>query len=232
MRYNVHMRMRSASALLLLVPAPSIGVLAAMWWWPDTTAGKVIFAGAKVWMVVLPAWWWLLVDKGKWSWSKPKKGGLGVGALLGLAITAAIVGAYFAAGAMGLIDSPMVRDMAASSGLDSRALYLGAAVYWIALNSLAEEYVWRWFVFRKAEALVGGPAAVAVSAMGFTLHHVIALLGQFDLPVALLASAGVCAGGAVWSGCYLRYRSIWPGYISHAIVDVPIFVIGYVLIFG
>ena len=60
----------------------------------------------------------------------------------------------------------------------------------------------------------------------------IALAGQFNWGITLLASLGVIIGGASWSWLYLRYRSIWPGYVSHAIVDVPIFVIGYRLIFG
>jgi len=35
-----------------------------------------------------------------------------------------------------------------------------------------------------------------------------------------------------WSWLYMRYRSIGPCWVSHAIADVPIFVIGYRLIFG
>jgi membrane protease YdiL (CAAX protease family) len=45
-------------------------------------------------------------------------------------------------------------------------------------------------------------------------------------------AAGVFAGGAVWSWCYLRYRSIWPGYVSHAIVDAAILAIGWDLLFS
>ena len=50
--------------------------------------------------------------------------------------------------------------------------------------------------------------------------------------ITVLASLGVFVGGACWSWLYLRYRSVWPCYVSHAIVDVPIFVLGYRLIFG
>ena len=66
----------------------------------------------------------------------------------------------------------------------------------------------------------------------FTAHHVIVLVAQFDWPIALLGSLGVFIGGATWSWLYLRYRSIWPGYVSHAIADAAIFIIGYRLIFG
>jgi membrane protease YdiL (CAAX protease family) len=103
---------------------------------------------------------------------------------------------------------------------------------WITLNSLMEEYVWRWFVFRKFEVLLGGKLAVPATALAFTAHHVIVLAAQFDWPIALLGSCGVFIGGTVWSWLYLRYRSIWPGYVSHAIADAAIFIIGYTLIFN
>ena len=70
------------------------------------------------------------------------------------------------------------------------------------------------------------------SACGFTLHHIFALWAQFDWRVTALASLGVFVGGLLWSWLYLRYRSVWPCWVSHAIVDVPIFVIGWWLIFG
>ena len=95
-----------------------------------------------------------------------------------------------------------------------------------------EEYVWRWFVFRKFEVLLGGKLAVPAAALAFTAHHVIVLAAQFDWPIAVLGACGVFIGGAAWSWLYLRYRSIWPGYVSHAIADAAIFIIGYRLIFG
>ena len=118
------------------------------------------------------------------------------------------------------------------TGLDQPGLYILAAVYWITLNSLMEEYVWRWFVFRQCERLAGGVAGVLCSALAFTLHHVVALSGQVTWGLTLLGSLGVFTGGAIWSALYLRCRSVWPCYVSHAIVDAPIFLIGWWLIQG
>ena len=70
-----------------------------------------------------------------------------------------------------------------------------------------EEYVWRWFVFRKFEVLLGGKLAVPAAALAFTAHHVIVLAAQFDWPIAVLGSCGVFIGGAAWSWLYLRYGS-------------------------
>lgn len=219
-------------ALLLLVPAPSIGTAAALLWWPELPIGKTLFVAAKVWLVLLPLIWLKFIDKGRLSWSPPKQGGFAPAVVLGTLIAAFIFVTYFAARKIGIIDPALISERAAKTGLNNLTFYLLGALYWITLNSLMEEYVWRWFVFRKFEVIVGGKMAVVASALGFTLHHIIALAAQFGTAATAIASFGVFIGGATWSWLYLRYRSVWPCYVSHAIVDVPIFVIGYWLIFG
>ena len=47
-----------------------------------------------------------------------------------------------------------------------------------------------------------------------------------------LCSFGIFLGGAIWSGLYVKYRSIWPCYLSHAIVDLCVFAIGAWMMFG
>ena len=65
----------------------------------------------------------------------------------------------------------------------------------------------------------------------FTIHHIVALQNYFDPLATAICSVGIFIGGAIWSWCYIRYRSIWPGYLSHAIVDVAVFSVGYVMVF-
>jgi len=223
---------RAGLALLLLLPAPSLGAAVGLWLWPEAPLGKAVFVLSKLWILLLPVLWTTLVDRQPLSWSPAKKGGFLIGGLSGLGIAACIFLTYFVCLKTGVVDRDLVASRAAQTGLNDPGLYLGAAVYWITFNSLMEEYVWRWFTFRKFEVLVGGKLAVLASALGFTAHHVIAMAAQFNAPVTLLASTGVFLGGLIWSWLYLRYQSVWPCYLSHAIVDVPIFVIGYHLIFG
>jgi membrane protease YdiL (CAAX protease family) len=223
---------RALIALLLLVPAPSIGTAAAMFWWPGLALGKAIFLASKIWLVLLPLFWLRAVDHGSLGWSPPRRGGFGVAIVLGLLIALFVFAAYAILRRCGAIDVGMVAERAARTGLNKPEIYFAGAIYWITANSLMEEYVWRWFVFQKCELLWGDRAGVIVAALAFTAHHVIALAAQFNWGITLLASLGVFIGGATWSWLYLRYRSIWPGYVSHAIVDVAIFVIGYRLIFG
>jgi membrane protease YdiL (CAAX protease family) len=130
------------------------------------------------------------------------------------------------------IDEDQVRQIAQRNGIGTLPRYLSAVAYWILVNSVLEEYVYRWFVFRKCEALMPAAWAVLASAAAFTIHHVIAIGVQFDWRVNVLASIGVFVGGAVWSWLYLRYRSIWPAYLSHAIVDVAVFYLGWRIIFA
>ncbi|MDP7348765.1 MAG: CPBP family intramembrane metalloprotease, partial [Phycisphaeraceae bacterium] len=110
-------------------------------------------------------------------------------------------------------------------------VYVLGAIYWCTINSILEEYVWRWFVFTRCEALVGQVPATIVSALLFTIHHVIALMAFFDWRVTILASLGVFIGSAMWSWLYLRYRNLWTAYVCHVFADVGIFVIGWRLIF-
>ncbi len=226
------MKKSSLIALLLLVPMPSVGVLAAMYFWSGTPFGQTIFTLSKLWILLLPLLWIRLVDGKGWSISKPKHGGFSVGIISGLLISAIIVGIYvLVAGKM--IDAEALKKMTLEVGLSDVRVYLGAVAYWVLVNSVLEEYVWRWFVVEKLEEVVSGKlAAVLLSAAAFTMHHIIALLVYFSWPVVIICSAGLFMGGAIWSWFYIKYRSIWPGYLSHAIVDIAVFGIGYVLIFG
>ena len=223
-------RSQAITALLLTVPAPSIGVLAGMYIWPGTPLVQIVFFVCKTWMCLLPAVWHLFVERKRLSWSPARHDGFGMAIASGLAIFGLIHLSYFAF-AQNLIDVSKVQAMAADTGIGTTAAYFGVCAYWILVNSVLEEYVYRWFIFRKFEALVSKRAAVLLSAVAFTIHHILALQVQFDVGITVIASAGVFAGGVIWSWMYEKYRSIWPCWVSHAIVDVAIFVIGYWLIF-
>jgi membrane protease YdiL (CAAX protease family) len=224
---------RSLLALLLLVPAPTIGsaVLMLVPATRDTVPGAVIFGLAKAWLLAFPLIWLLFVERKPISFSPARKGGLWVGAGLGLLISAVIYATFLLIQST-LIDPAELREYVAGKGLDKIGNYLLAAVAVCGVNAVLEEYVWRWFVFRRCEDLMPKFVAVLASAAMFTAHHVVVLTAQFDWPIVLLGSSGVFIGGAVWSWCYLKYRSIWPGYVSHVLVDIMIFVIGYRLIFA
>ena len=222
-------RQRALIALLLIAPVPSIGVIVAMVAAPGPV-GHAFFLAAKVWLVVFPAAWYLLVEKGQASWSPPRRGGLGVGLISGIGIAAAIVLGSWLFGVQNM-DLSFLQAEVRQMGLDDRLSYLVGASAWTFANSLVEEYLYRWFIFRQCEELLKGPAAIIASALIFTVHHVIAVSQYLDPVYAVLASVGVFIGGALWSWLYMRYRSIWPGWLSHVFADLAVFGVGYWLLF-
>ena len=219
-------------ALLLMVPIPSLGALSGMLWWPESGLGQILFGISKLWIVLMPLIWRKFVEKHPLSLSPAKNGGWKPALITGSVIMLAIFGTFLLVREAGWVDEGMVRERAELTGLANLTVFIGAAIYWITINSMLEEYVWRWFVFRQFEKLIGGKWAVVASALGFTLHHIFAVGLQFDWRITLLASSGCFLGGLIWSWLYLRYRSIWPCWLSHAIVDIPIFVLGWHIIFA
>jgi membrane protease YdiL (CAAX protease family) len=223
-------RRRALIALLLVAPVPSLGVLMAMVVAPGPV-GKALFTTAKIWLLVFPAAWYLLVEKGKLSWSPPHRGGLAIGAASGAVVAGIIVAGAWLFGVQSMDLAPL-RTEVQEMGLNTALPYLAGAAGWTFVNSLMEEYVYRWFIFRQCEALMKGTAAAIVSAAIFTAHHVIAVSQYLDPLLTLFASAGVFAGGLAWSWLYLRYRSIWPCWISHVLADIAVFGLGWWLLFG
>jgi hypothetical protein len=76
------------------------------------------------------------------------------------------------------------------------------------------------------------PAAI-ISAVGFTLHHIVVMSVFFQgVPwlVALLAGA-TAVGGAFWAWLYDRSDSIFDTWPSHLLIDVGVFFgVGYPLV--
>ena len=106
-------------------------------------------------------------------------------------------------------------------------------LFWIFINSVLEEYVFRWFITSKLEQLVGGKwLPILLSAGIFTLHHTIALAFFIDPLGNALASLGVFIGGVIFSWIYVQYRSVWVAWVAHAIADVAIFAIAWHMIVG
>ncbi len=222
---------RAALALALLVPAPGLGVACGMIWFPNSGLGTVLFGAAKIWLLAMPLVWLLFVDRERIGFSRMRHGGLGLGLLTGLGISAIILGFYLVLGDR-LIDREFLVTRLTEIGLGVPLRYVIGATYWITINSLLEEYVWRWFCVRKCEAIMPAWAAIVASALCFTLHHIVAMQVFFPPAVVAICSTGIFIGGAIWSALYIRYRSIWPAYLSHAIVDLCVFGIGAWMLFS
>lgn len=229
-------RKRAVIGLAVIVGAACFGVLAGMWWWPGG-AGPAIYFLCKVVLVITPVLWLRFVEKRPLGLSPLREGGwrwMGIGLGLGLAIGAAILMTWQLIGQQ-WIDVDRMRDAFVAIGLGTVERYIVFVAGVTLFNALMEEYVWRWFVFRRCEEALGpghSTTAVLFAAILFTAHHVIALKVHFGWGPTALASVGVFLGGVIWSWLYLRSRSIWPGYVSHVAANVAMFIAGGVMVFG
>ena len=218
-------------ALLLVGLAPTASIFASFGT-GEGLLGQVVWLASKAWMLGLPLWWHLRVDGQTFSWSPVRQGGVGAGFLIGALFSLVMVFAWFFVGES-RVDRDTFRASLEPFGLTNSNTYIAAAVFWTVGNSVLEEYVFRWFLVEKGEVVFGaGWPTILVSAGIFVLHHFFALwfLG-FSLSANLLACLGLFIGGAAFSWLYVKYRSIWIPYITHAMCDVVVFAVGYVLLF-
>ncbi len=245
-------RRRAVLALALLVPVPSLAVIAAMFMDLGAT-GQVVWGASKLIQIAFPVVWWIWILKQKPSFSplgrrSPSQGdasdldhpvsstktALAVGIGVGLFIAGLIIGGYLLLGPRLITEEVAAgfRAQAAENGLDQRTKFFLFVIGISCFNALMEEYLWRWFVHTRCEKIAGSARlAIPLGAALFTLHHVIALGAQFDFVLTVLTSLGVFIGGVVWSMMYTRYRSIWPSYLSHCLVNLGMFVPAYWMLF-
>lgn len=160
-------------------------------------------------------------------------GGMLLGLGFGLLVFLAIVGAYFG----GLRESSLLAGMAGrvrakmeEFGVGSPAGFLMLTVFICATHSFLEEYYWRWYVFGRLRTMLPLGVAIGASSLAFMAHHVLILYAYLPdrlLTGVLPASLGVAVGGAVWAWLYNRAGSLVAPWLSHALVDAALFVIGW-----
>jgi len=217
-------------ALILLAPFPSVGVLMALSY-ANGPIGSALWGFAKIWVLAFPLLWFVYIDRQKVAIPKIEKKDWLIGLTVGALMFASILISYYVF-ARGNFDSMPMRDLLFEAGLNNPLHYLLMATYWSFANSLVEEYVFRWFIYLKAEPLLGRSGAVICSALIFTAHHSVALSFYVPWQLNLLASLGVFFAAIIWSAMYAKLRNIWAGYISHVMADIAIFSLGYFLLFG
>jgi membrane protease YdiL (CAAX protease family) len=198
---------------------------------------QAAYTGGKAVQFALPVLW-LWLTQGKWSaLRRPHFSGWPVGVGFGVMVSAAMLGLYygFFRGSSVLADTPAkLQGKLHEFGVDTPAAYAALAAFIVLAHSLLEEYYWRWFVFGQLQTLIPLGPAVALSSLAFMSHHVVLLdvylPGRF-LTATLPFSLAIAVGGAVWAWLYMRADSVWSPWLSHALVDAALFVIGWDLVF-
>ena len=222
---------------VIVLPAlvlPAIGAFFYFFLWHGTTTANVLYSGVKLFTVVYPmvcAIWLLRIPI-------PLRGrslryhlrAVPAGFVLGLAI----VGVAFL-----LLQTPIgpvVNESADKmrehlAGTVWLKYYIPLALMLSIIHSLIEEVYWRWFVYGQLSLLIPRGWALALGAVAFSLHHIVVLLQFFDPVVALAFSACVGIGGFFWSLMMDRQKTLAGAWISHIVVDLGVFGLGYWLLF-
>ena len=192
------------------------------------TIGKAI-------QFALPVLWLVLIRKQVPQWPRLTSRGLMLGLFLGLAIGGGMLALYFfvlkpAESFAGPADA--VRLKMQSIGVQSVAAFAAMGIFYSVLHSLLEEYYWRWFVYSQLCRRWTLPLALGVAGIAFASHHVLVVAHYFGWlsPLTWLCSASVAIGGVLWGLLYERTRSLYAPWLSHALVDAAIFIIGYDII--
>jgi membrane protease YdiL (CAAX protease family) len=193
-------------------------------------------AAGKLVQFVFPAVWFTCIQRGQLAWPSPKRADLLLAGGLGVVLVAAALALYqFQLKPAGFFSDAVieaVRGKVGGFGVASGPRYATLALLYVVIHSWLEEYYWRWFVFGQLRRLTSLPLAIGVSSLGFMAHHVCIVsvfFGWFS-PTSIGLSLAVAAGGAIWAWLYHRTGSLWGPWISHALVDAGIFVIGYDLV--
>ena len=138
-----------------------------------------------------------------------------------------ILAAWFVIGVR-VIDVEDIRTTWGVFGMTDWRILLAACLYWIFLNSVLEEFVFRWFITTRAETVFGDSGVVKpilLSATVFTIHHIVVLAFSVVWWVVVLGATAIFVSGLLFSWLYLRYRSVWVVWLCHAIADVGLFIV-------
>jgi uncharacterized protein len=201
----------------------------------STGAQQAIYLAVKTIQFAFPIAFVWFVLRERVNAGRPRAAGLVLGAVFSMVVVAAGWLLFI----FGLRELPvfanasdLIHEKIGGFGIDSVWKYAVLAAFYSVFHSLFEEYYWRWFVFRQLRRLAPLWPAIVVSALGFMAHHVIVLHEIFKTApwFAWLLASAVAFGGAFWAWLYERTGSIFGPWLSHFLMDVGIFWIGYDLV--
>ncbi|HMO84634.1 MAG TPA: CPBP family intramembrane metalloprotease [Lacipirellulaceae bacterium] len=230
-------RPRDAAMIAVALVLPSAITYAYFFRAGDESASVqgAVYGTLKTLQFLLPVVWVLAVQRARLQWRPAAGRGVALGLAFGVAVAAGALAVYAVAlrGSPVLAEAlPQMRAKVAGFGIDQPGKFLALAAFYSLIHSLLEEYYWRWFVFGQLRRRAPLSTAVALSSLGFMAHHVLVLGKYFGFAhwATYVLSACVALGGAYWAWLYDRSRSLAGPWLSHAIVDAAIFLIGYDLV--
>ena len=219
-----------------LVQALVYFVLMADW---NSTIQQGTYSATKIIMLIFPLVYMLKVAKEPFFVRKFNTRGLLEGSLFGFGVLVAVCLLYYlwlkpiCFIGSGTPAGKAIGDRVSGFGLQTPTLFILFGCFVSLIHSGLEEYYWRWFTFGQLTRVFSKYAACVISGLGFMLHHIVILGVYFGFahPATYIFSLGVAIGGMYWAWLYARKDSIYAPWLSHAWIDLAIFIIGYDVIF-
>lgn len=157
----------------------------------------------------------------------PNKRGFFLALLLGGAVYAVVVGAYFLF--RGIFDFSAITGSVNDTLGVNRDNFLPVAIYISFVNSLLEEFFFRGFAFLTLKKTAGRGFAYVFSSLMFAVYHIAMMIGWFALPVVLLALLGLFLGGMIFNYFNERYGNIYLSWLIHMFANFATNTIGFLL---
>lgn len=124
-----------------------------------------------------------------------------------------------------------VLPRAKAFGIANPITFIIVGLIFSIFHSLFEEFYWRWFIFGTMKSLLPVKAAIVLSGVAFSLHHILALTAFTTPLLAIIFGLLVGAIGSFWSLLYVWRGNLTASWISHIAADLAIISAGYVILF-
>ena len=209
---------------------PTVSVLFSFSWSESELQSQIFFIFAKLWIILIPIYWIYRIEESRFSLGEINSKGMYQSIVSGILIFLAVGIIFLIFG--DTLDVDLMKQEIGGTGLLNPHIFFLGVFYWITINSLVEEFVFRQFIGDRILEFTGRESVtVLLSAAIFTLHHTVLLGYYFEPWQNVISSIGIFIAGAIWSLLWLRHRSLFVCWISHAIADVAVFGIAYVILF-
>tara|TARA_B100001175_G_scaffold286150_1_gene267665 strand:+ start:380 stop:1012 length:633 start_codon:yes stop_codon:yes gene_type:complete len=209
---------------------PTISILFTYSWSESELQGQIFFVFAKLWYILIPVYWIYRIEESRLMFGETNYNGMAESLISGIIMFVVIAVIFLLFGET--IDVELMKLEIGATGLLNLPLFIVGMIYWITINSLVEELVFRQFIGdRLLEITEREYITVFFSAAIFTCHHTVLLSLYFDPWQNALASLGIFIAGVTWSVLWLRHRSLFVCWLSHAIADLAVFGIAYLILF-
>ncbi|WP_246096966.1 CPBP family intramembrane glutamic endopeptidase [Psychrobacillus soli] len=93
------------------------------------------------------------------------------------------------------------------------------------INPILEELYWREFMYSRLFIKIGNVLAVMITAIFYSLYHLIVVMEIFSFPFNVLSVIPVFLAGIMWGIFRIKLNSIVAPIISHCLADIGIMLV-------